>query len=365
MIPIPDVAGINVLLLILLGFVVGVLGGFFGVGGTWIVTPGLNLLGLPIAFAVGTDLLHTMGKSIVATIKHRRFGHVDVRLGAFMILGTALGLKIGEITLLRLEAAGTAESVVRIIYIVILFFIAGYVLWDYRRAAVAHRRPPSIKKRLYEKVQALRLPPYLSLPTSGIPKISAWVPFAIAFMTGVASGLLGVGAGFIRMPSLVYILGVPTKIAVGTDLFEIIFSAGIGAFLYTLAGRTIIAVAAVMLVGAALGAQVGTLATQFVKGLRIRLYFGLSVLLPAVALTIKEAGKHANVPYSSQVSVVMLIGAAVFISLIILRALVQGILEARYYAKQDQEAGAALAAITEDVQPPSSGGRFRRGRVKS
>lgn len=360
MIPIPSVAGINVLLLILLGFVVGVLGGFFGVGGTWIVTPGLNLLGLPIAFAVGTDLLHTMGKSIVATIKHRRFGHVDVRLGLFMVVGTAIGLKLGEIMLLRLEAAGTADSVVRIIYICILFFIASYVLWDYRREAVKHARPRPGKTRLYEKVQALRIPPYLSLPASGIQKISAWVPFTLAFVTGIMSGLLGVGAGFIRMPSLVYLLGVPTKIAVGTDLFEIIFSAGIGAFFYSLAGRTLIAVAAVMLVGAALGAQVGTLATQYVKGLRIRLYFGLSVLLPAVALTLKEVGKHVHIPYSNEASVILLIGAAVFISLVIIRSLVKGILEARYYARQDEEAGAALAAITEDVQPPP-----RRRRVKS
>src|SRR5581483_9317804 len=96
-----------------------VLGGFFGVGGTWIVTPGLNLLGLPIAFAVGTDLLHTMGKSIVATIKHRRVAVTRAPRGAG-------------------------------------------------------------KVRLYEKVQALKLPPYLSLPASGIPRISAWVPFLLA-----------------------------------------------------------------------------------------------------------------------------------------------------------------------------------------
>src|SRR5205823_3041024 len=102
---------------------------------------GLNLLGLPIAFAVGTDLLHTMGKGIVATLKHRRFGHVDVRLGLFMVIGTAIGLKLGEISLLRLEAAAIADSVVRVLYIIILFGIAGYVLWDYYRVSIAHRAP--------------------------------------------------------------------------------------------------------------------------------------------------------------------------------------------------------------------------------
>jgi uncharacterized protein len=349
--------------LVLLGFVVGTLGGFFGVGGTWIVTPGLNLLGLPITYAVGTDLLHTMGKSIVATIKHRRFGHVDMRLGAFMIVGTAIGLKIGETALFALDARGDADSIVRIVYILILFGIASYVLLDYRRVAVLHKRAPAGKRRLHERIQALRLPPYLSLPASGIPRISAWVPFALALVSGVASGLLGVGAGFIRMPSLVYFLGVPTKIAVGTDLFEIIFSAGIGAFFYSLEGRALVAVAAVMLVGAAVGAQVGALATQFVKGLRIRLYFGVSVLLPAIALTLKQVGPFLRIPRSGEASIVLLLGAAVFIALVILRALVQGVLEARWYARRDEQAGAALAAITDDVQPPP--GRARRRRVRS
>jgi uncharacterized membrane protein YfcA len=350
-----DVAGINVLVLLLLGLVVGILGGFFGVGGTWIVTPGLNLLGLPIAFAVGTDLLHTMGKSIVATIKHRRFGHVDMRLGAFMIVGTTIGLKLGEMSLLALERAGNAESVVRTIYIVILFFISGYVLHDYWRSAIRHAPRKPGKARLHEKVQALKLPPYLSLPTSGIARISAWIPFALAVVSGFASGLLGVGAGFIRMPSLVYLLGVPTKIAVGTDLFEIIFSAGLGAFFYALDGRVLVTVAAVMLVGAAVGAQIGTMATQFVKGMRIRLYFGISVLIPAIALTIKQL-----VPGSNTVAVLLLIGAAVFISIIVVRALVKGVLEARYYARQDEDAGAALTALLDS--PP---GRRSRRKVKS
>lgn len=366
MIPIPTtIDGISIGLLVLLGFFVGVLGGFFGVGGTWIVTPGLNLLGLPIAYAVGTDLLHTMGKSIVATIKHRRFGHVDVRLGAFMVVGTAIGLEGGKELLLHLEKVGLAEDVVRITYILILFFISTYVLWDYRKHAVQREPAHPQRKRLFEKVQAIRLPPYIRLPASGIDRISLWVPFVLAVVTGFASGLLGVGAGFIRMPSLVYLIGVPTKIAVGTDLFEIIFSAGIGAFLYAWSSRVLLGVAAVMLVGAAIGAQIGAMATQFVKGMRIRFYFGLSVLLPAFALSLKELGNHFPIPYAHQASMVLLFGSALFISLIILRGLIRGVLEARYYAEQDRAAGEALAALTSDVPPTPPGRRRIFRRVKS
>lgn len=356
-----DLWGINVYLLILLGFFVGVIGGFFGVGGTWIVTPGLNLLGLPIAFAVGTDLLHTMGKGIVATLKHRKFGHVDVRLGLFMVTGTALGLKLGEISLLRLERAGTAESVVRIIYIIILFAIASYVLNDYYRVSFAHRRAPRAGKiKLYERMQALKIPPYISLPVSGIKRISWWVPLGVALVTGFISGLLGVGAGFIRMPSLIYIIGVPTKLAVGTDLFEIIFSAGIGAFLYALDGRVVIGVAAVMLVGAAAGAQIGTVATQFVKGMRIRLYFGLSVLVPAIALSIKQFGPRIGIPHANTVSITLLFGSAFVVSLVILRALIRGVLEARADRRAEQRAAAALASLTSE----ENHGKDPKRRVK-
>jgi uncharacterized membrane protein YfcA len=353
--------GLNVYLLILLGFFVGVLGGFFGVGGTWIVTPGLNLLGLPIAFAVGTDLLHTMGKGIVATLKHRKFGHIDMRLGLFMVVGSTLGIKIGETLLLHLEALGTADAIIRIIYVFVLLGIAAYVLADYYRLTVRHRSGRrSGRLRLFERMQRLRVPPYISLPASGIERISWWVPLGVAVVTGFMSGLLGVGAGFIRMPSLIYVIGVPTKMAIGTDLFEVIFSAGFGAFFYAIDGRVVIAVAAIMLLGAAVGAQIGTVATQYVKGMRIRLYFGFSVLFPALALAIKQWGALAGIPRPGLLSEILLFGSAFVVSLVILRALVRGILEARADRLAEARAARALASLTSDAGPVGSRGAQRR-----
>src|SRR5574340_1678055 len=111
----------NVLVLLAIGFSVGVLGGFFGVGGAWVVTPALNVFGFPMAYAIGTDMAHIAGKSIVATAKHRKYGNVDMRLGALMIIGTAIGIEGGATTIMWLEKVGRVDFVVRITYMVLLF----------------------------------------------------------------------------------------------------------------------------------------------------------------------------------------------------------------------------------------------------
>ena len=124
-----------------------------------------------------------------------------------------------------------------------------------------------------KKVQNLRLPPHISLPASGIERISLWSIIFVAFVGGLFSGFLGGGAGYIRMPSMIYLLGIPTHIAVGTDLFEIIISAGYGTFTHAMKGNVDIMIALVMHTGAAIGAQIGATLTQYFAGVRIRLAF--------------------------------------------------------------------------------------------
>jgi len=122
-------------------------------------------------------------------------------------------------------------------------------------------------------VQRIALPPYVRLPVSGIPRLSIWVILGVAFVGGFFSGFLGGGAGYIRMPCLVYLLGIPTHIAVGTDLFEIIISAGYGTVSHALKGNVDILIALVMHTGAAIGAQMGATLTQYFVGPRIRMAF--------------------------------------------------------------------------------------------
>ncbi|MHB8586044.1 MAG: sulfite exporter TauE/SafE family protein [Thermoplasmatota archaeon] len=343
--PGPSVDGINAFVLIFLGFVVGVLGGFFGVGGTWLVTPSLNLLGLPITWAVGTDLLHAMGKGLLAAFRHHRFGNVDFRMAGIMVIGSVAGIQVGGTALLWLDARGLATDVVQGLYIVVLLIIGVRVLLDYRRAAIAHdwtERPSKMANRL----TGLRIPPRIDFPVSGLRGVSIWAPIILGFVSGIFSGLLGVGAGFIRMPSLVYFLAVPTKVAVGTDLFEVVFSAGYGGLFYAAEGRVFLAVAAVMLLGAAVGAQLGAFATLYVKSLRIRLYFGLSVLGPALALIVKQIGKRVHWAPTDVVAVVILFASAVLICFAILRAFVRGWIEENYWRDLDLKAGSALRSLT-------------------
>lgn len=292
--------------LILLGFTVGVIGGFFGIGGAFMVTPALNVFGFPMAYAIGTDMAHIAGKSIVATAKHRKFGNVDVKLGVIMIIGTAIGIELGATFIMWLEKVGKVDVVVRYVYMVLLFGLSTYMLYEYLKLTkgTAHEKKyvsDASRSGLAIKMQNLKIPPMVNLKVSGF-SISIWVILIVAAITGFVAGFLGVGGGFLRMPALMYVIGSPTKIAVGTDLFEVMISGAYGAFSYAIRGRVELIAAVIMLVGAAVGAQFGTLATQYVKGLKIRLYFAVTMLLAGVSVIFKHIGGTYKAVYSSDLN---------------------------------------------------------------
>jgi uncharacterized membrane protein YfcA len=278
---------VNPVLLALLGFVVGVLGGFFGVGGGFLAGPMMYLLGVPMNFVVGTDLAHMTGKSIVAARRHRALGHVDIKLGLMMVVGTVPGVELGARVIELLEAAGSIDLVLGIVYIAILSLIAAFTAWESLRALEMTRADEMDAKDalafqgLSRRVRGFRLRPMMSFPRSGIAEVSVWAVLGVGFLTGVLAGMLGVGGGFIRMPMLIYVVGVPTHVAVGTDLFEIVISAGFGTVTHALKGNVDILMALVMQTGAALGAQVGAMATSYFAGPRIRLAFSTLPLLGA------------------------------------------------------------------------------------
>jgi uncharacterized membrane protein YfcA len=136
----------------------------------------------------------------------------------------------------------------------------------------------------------VRLWPMVSFPTSGIAQVSLWIVLGVGFLTGILAGFLGVGGGFIRMPMLVYFIGVPTHVAVGTDLFEIVISAGYGTLTHALKGNVDILVALVMQTGAAVGAQIGAAGTTYVAGPRIRLLFSALPLIGVILILVRLLG---------------------------------------------------------------------------
>ncbi len=280
------------------GFLVGVLGGFFGVGGGFLAGPMMLLAGVPANFVVGTDLAHMTGKSIVAARRHSALGHVDFKLGGLMVVGTAVGIELGAQLIEYLEglAGGVLHTVLSWVYLLLLLLISATVFIEGLRAIrfevkeAADIAEVVTVESFSRRVQSIRLPPMIALPASGIASISLWAILGVGLLTGFLAGLLGVGGGFIRMPALVYVLGVPTHVAVGTDLFEIVFSAGYGTVTHALKGNVDILMALVMQTGAAVGAQIGAMATRYVSGPRLRIAFAFLPLTGAILLILNMVG---------------------------------------------------------------------------
>jgi uncharacterized membrane protein YfcA len=289
-------AHINPIYLVAVGFIIGILGGFFGVGGSFIAGPALRLMGVDWNYAVGTDLAHIVGKSIVAARRHRTLGNVDLKLGMFMAVGTIGGAECGAQLIQALKRAGNVNTVVSYVAIIVYSGIAAFMLWesqktlrtDKRRSRSGLKGAQSKKDRsafspVTRSIQRIKIWPMIALPTSGIREISLWTILLVAFVGGLFSGFLGGGAGYIRMPSMVYVLGIPTHLAVGTDLFEIVISASYGTITHAIKGNVDILIALVMHTGAVVGAQIGVVATQYFAGPKIRLAF---VPLPLIGVAI-------------------------------------------------------------------------------
>ncbi len=278
--------------LVLIGFSVGVIGGFFGMGGAWMVTPGLNILGFPMAYAIGTDISHIAGKSMVSTFRHSKFGNVDYKLGLIMVVGTVIGIECGAQIVMWLERIGRVGPVVRWVYVGVLVLIALMVFTDYIKA-MKKKKAGELGEHgaegftWYKTLHKLNIPPVMRFEVAGIT-CSIWLPIFVSFLTGVLAGFLGIGGGLLRMPALVYFIGCPTHIAVGTDLFEVMISGLYGTFTYGAKGRIEIWAVFVMLIGAAIGAQIGTVATKYAKGYGIRIAFGLAVVACMISIILKQ-----------------------------------------------------------------------------
>lgn len=292
------IAGVTVdpVALMVIGFIVGVLGGFFGVGGGFLAAPFMFWIGVPMNFVVGTDLAHMTGKSIVAFKRHRALGHVDIKLGALMIVGTIVGVEIGAQVIEALEERQSVDTVIGIFYIFILLLVALFTAYEaIRSIRMMESEKMDAKdvigfKGIARRISGLKIPPMVSFPDSGIESISVWSVLGVGLITGVLSGMLGVGGGFVRMPMMVYILGIPTHVAVGTDLFEIIFSAGYGTLTHAIKGNVDIIMALVMHTGAAIGAQIGAVSTQYFSGPRIRLFFSFLPFVGIIMVLLRLLG---------------------------------------------------------------------------
>jgi uncharacterized membrane protein YfcA len=210
-----------------------------------------------------------------------------------------LGVECGARVIEMLEARGTVDTVVGSAYVVILLIISIFTGWESLRAIrMIRTQHLDVKDALgFEGVtkylQKFQVPPMISLPASGIGSISVWLILGVGLITGVLAGVLGVGGGFVRMPMLVYVLGIPTHVAIGTDLFEIMISAGYGTLTHAIKGNVDVMMALVMGTGAAVGAQFGAVLTRYFSGPRIRLLFSVLPLIGVLMVLFRLTGGGA------------------------------------------------------------------------
>jgi uncharacterized membrane protein YfcA len=330
---------VNPLLLVLLGVIVGTLGGFFGVGGGFLITGGLLVFGVPPLFAVGTGLTLVMGSSIINMLKHRGMGNVDFKLGLIMVCGTVPAEILAENLNSKLDQAGIAGPVISCVFIVFLTTLGIFIIYDFLKTSKQRKDGgESVSTaNLALRVQTLRIPPhsikipglrpfstYVTLPLSRIESISVFIPLTIGFGIGFLAGLLGAGGGFILMPLLVYVVGIPTTVAIGTDLFQIIITGSVGTFLYALGNHVDPLMAIVMLIAASLGSQLGASATKLVDPSRIRVLFGITVLSGSVAIGLKQISSFTDeLGFLSHIASIVLLGVSGLIALIICFLLVK------------------------------------------
>ncbi|MFC1672083.1 sulfite exporter TauE/SafE family protein [Planctomycetota bacterium] len=296
------VAGLEVNLLgvIILGAVVGILGGLLGVGGGFLITPMLNVLfGIPYNIAVGSDLSQMVGMSSSAATRHRKHGNLDILLGIIMILSACIGVVGGVSVMEFLKNAGTftifdsevpkMTLIMSIIYISLLLFVGTSILKESIRM-IRSPLPNDTQVSLGTfamKLHRIQLPPMISLPASGVKQISLWILCGIGITIGFFCSLMGVGGGFIMTPCMIYIIGVPTTVAIGTSLFQIVFIAAFGTLLHSIKGNVDPILVLGLLIGSTIGSQIGATLTKKLAGAKLRLMLG-SLLFIAVLFVAKK-----------------------------------------------------------------------------
>jgi hypothetical protein len=323
------IAGVQapIFLLVFVGFTVGIVGGFIGVGGGYMVTPALIVFGFPGYMASGIDMTHIAGKGIVSTIRHRQLGNIDWTLALSMVAGTMLGVELGVRLLVYFKKAGLSTIVLLIASVVIMFGLFLYTQIETRRA---HRKMEEMRREgqaVAREVLTSSLPSiFQNIPLSPIVRcrtarvvVSMWVIVFVGLVTGVLAGFLGVGGGFIRVPALVYLVGASTHIAVGTDLVEIVFSGGYGALRHSVEGHVDMIAVVFMISGAMIGAQVGSIATAFVRGPAIRYVLSYSLVLATcgAALRLAYVLTGSKVPVLAFLAVMLTLGEMLFLCLFI------------------------------------------------
>ncbi len=281
--PIAEIS-VNVLWLLGLGGVIGFLSGMFGVGGGFLMTPALIFIGVPAPVAVGTEANQIVASSVSGVLAHWRRGNVDFKMGFVLMIGGFIGSSLGVAFFALLQQIGQIDLVIRLFYVVFLGIIGGLMLIEGVNALLRRRNPASERRKLHQHTWIHGLPLKTRFRKSRL-YISALLPIGVGALVGFLAAIMGVGGGFIMVPAMIYLLGMPTAVVVGTSLFQIIFVTANVTILQATANQTVDAVLALLLLtGAVIGAQVGVRVGTRLHGEQLRILLSLMVLMVCAKL---------------------------------------------------------------------------------
>ena len=308
---------------ILIGMGAGLITGCIGAGGGFIIAPALMSAGIKGILAVGTDLFHIFAKAIMGSVIHRKLGNVSVPLAVVFLIGAIIGATAGGLINRVLYEINPvlSDAFITTIYSLMLGFLGCYAMIDFLKARKATsgggdahggKSEGAEMGNLPKKIQAVKIPPIVRFDTNLTPggRGISWV-FLVASgaLVGLAAGIMGVGGGFLTFPIFVYVLGVSSMTTVGTDIFQIIFTAGYAAISqYAIYGFIFYTLAMGMLMGSLLGIQIGAMVTKVVPGITIRGFYAMAVLagfMNRIFALPGKLGEMGVIPISKQVGSVL------------------------------------------------------------
>ncbi len=283
--PIAEVS-VNIFVLLGLGGIVGFLSGMFGVGGGFLITPLLFFIGIPPTIAVATGANQVVASSVSGVLAHLRRKTVDFRMGFVLLAGGLIGSGAGIYVFTRLSAAGQIDLLIQLSYVLFLGLIGALMLQESVRALRRTRRTGAAPRRSHEHLLVHRLPLKMKFRTSGL-YISVIPPLLVGALVGFLAAVMGVGGGFVMVPAMIYLLGMPTKVVVGTSLFQIIFITGFTTVMHATTSFSVdMALALLLIIGGVIGAQIGAQVGLRLKAEQLRILLALLVLAVAVKIAL-------------------------------------------------------------------------------
>tara|TARA_B100000989_G_scaffold118852_1_gene87517 strand:- start:589 stop:1503 length:915 start_codon:yes stop_codon:yes gene_type:complete len=281
--PIAEVS-MHIGIIIGLGGGVGFLSGLFGVGGGFLMTPLLIFFGIPPAVAVSTEANQLVASSVSGVLAHMRRGNVDFKMGGILMAGGVIGSSLGVALFSFLQSIGQIDLVIQLSYVVFLGIIGSLMLTESVRTIIRSRKSGAERGKLHQHNWLHGLPLKMRFRRSKL-YISAILPLALGAFVGILAAIMGVGGGFIMVPAMIYLLGMPTSVVVGTSLFQIIFVTANVTLLQSIQTQTVdFLLAGLLLFGAVIGAQFGSRAGALLRGEQLRGLLALLVLAVCIKI---------------------------------------------------------------------------------